>query len=100
MKSVVLAILIFWMLSWQVQAAETLHLYEAQVPVSSQTPEEQAKAVEDAFQKVLLKVMGNRHALAQAPLASMLQEAPKLIQQFRYDAPDKENNTTTFWVRF
>lgn len=100
MKPVVLAMLIFWAVSWQAQATETLHLYEAQVPVSNQTSEERAKAVEDAFQKVLLKVMGNRHALAQAPLASMLQEAPKLVQQFRYDAPNKENNTTTLWVRF
>jgi hypothetical protein len=100
MKLVVLVIVIFWAVSLQVQAAGVSDLYEAQVPVSSQTPEEQARAVKDAFQKVLLKVMGNRHTLAQAPLAPMLEEASKLVQQFRYNAPEEESNAATFWVRF
>ncbi|MGR6034703.1 MAG: DUF2066 domain-containing protein [Candidatus Nitrosoglobus sp.] len=104
MKQIVLAIVISLVASLQVQAqaAEiSSSLYEAQVPISSQTPEEQTRAVKEAFQKVLLKVIGNRHTLARAPLASMLKDAPGLIQQFRFNAPDEENNNVaTFWVRF
>jgi hypothetical protein len=100
MKLVVLVIVIFLAVSLQVQAAGVSDLYEAQVLISSQTPEEQARAVKEAFQKVLLKVMGNRHTLAQAPLAPMLEEASKLVQQFRYNAPEEENKAATFWVRF
>jgi hypothetical protein len=95
MKQAVLVIAIFWTLLLQVQAAEAPDLYEAQVPVSSQTPEERARAV-----KVLLKVMGNRHVLAQTPLAPMLEEVSKLVQQFRYNAPEEENNAAILWVRF
>lgn len=100
MKHVVLAIVIWGVMLLPVQAAGAGGLYEAQVTVSSQSSEEQSAAVKEAFQKVLLKVMGHRHALAEAPLTSLLEEAPKLVQQFRYDTPEGENGTTTFWVRF
>lgn len=100
MKQVVLAIVMLGVLPWQAQAAEAVALYEAQVPVSSQTPEAQGKAVKEAFQKVLLKVIGNRQALAHAPLASLLEEASGLVQQFRYHTPEGEEGALIFWVRF
>ncbi|QBQ56319.1 DUF2066 domain-containing protein [Nitrosococcus wardiae] len=100
MKQIVLAIVILGIMPLPVQAIGAVELYEAQVVVSSQSPEEQAEAVKEAFQKVLLKVTGNRHALAEAPLASLLEEASNLVQQFRYNTPEEEKEATTFWVRF
>ncbi|ABA57687.1 conserved hypothetical protein [Nitrosococcus oceani ATCC 19707] len=100
MKQVALAIVIFYVLPLEVQAIGAVDLYEAQVPVSNQTPEEQARAVKEAFQKVLLKVMGNRRTLARAPLALLLEKSSSLVQKFRYNASDEENGAATFWVRF
>lgn len=85
----------------QAQAARlNSSLYEEQVPVSSQTPEEQAKAVKTAFQKVLLKIIGSRRILTQAPLNAMLKDASKLVQQFRYDVLEENNSASILWVRF
>lgn len=83
-----------------VQAAEADSLYEAQVSVSSQTEEARGMAVQEAFREVLLKVVGNRQALAQTSLAPLLKEAAPLVQQFRYIAPKEEDDTTALWVRF
>ncbi|ADJ28690.1 DUF2066 domain-containing protein [Nitrosococcus watsonii] len=100
MKQVILAMVIFYGMPLEAQAIGTVDLYEAQVPVSNQTPEEQARAVKEAFQKVLLKVMGNQGTLDRAPLASLLEKSSSLVQKFRYNASDEENGEATFWVRF
>lgn len=92
--------MIFCVAPLEVQAIGAVDLYEAQVPVSNQTSEEQARAVKEAFRKVLLKVMGDRRALARAPLASLLEESSRLVQKFRYNASSEENGAATFWVRF
>lgn len=82
------------------QATETDSLYEAQVSVGGQTEEARDMAAQEAFREVLLKVVGNRQALAQTPLAPLLKEAAPLVQQFRYIAPKEEDGTAALWVRF
>lgn len=82
------------------QAAEADSVYEAQVNISSRAEEDHRRAVQAALQQVLLKVVGNRQALAQTSLAPILSEAARLVQKFRYYAPEEEGGTATLWVRF
>lgn len=100
MREVILTTMMLLAVPLGAQAAEADSLYEAQVSVNSQTEEAHDMAVQEAFREVLLKVVGNRQALAQAPLAPLLKEAAPLVQQFRYIAPQEEDGTAALWVRF
>ncbi len=100
MRAIILVTMMFLIMPLWIQAAEVDSLYEAQVNVSSRAEEERRIAVQAALQQVLLKVVGNRQALAQTSLTPILNEATQLVQQFRYYAPEKEGGTATLWVRF
>jgi uncharacterized protein len=94
--------MLFWVVGplWA-QATAVSALYEAQVSVSNQGEAERTAAVKAALRQVLLKVVGNRPALSQISLDPLLEKAPTLVQQFRYQrVEEKEGEALTLWVRF
>ena len=66
------------------QAAETVALFEAEVPVAGQDPEARVQAQRAALGEVLVRVSGNRGAAGHPGLAPMLEEAGRYVQQYRY----------------
>jgi hypothetical protein len=65
-------------------AAEVANLYQAQVPVSTQTEQERQQLAPEILRKVILKVVGDRAALDIADLSPVLSRANELVQQFQY----------------
>ena len=66
------------------EAAETVALYEAEVPVAGQDPQARSQAQRAALGEVLVRVSGNRGAASHPALAPMLEEAARYVQQYRY----------------
>ena len=66
------------------QAAETVALFEAEVPVAGQDPQSRAQAERAALAEVLVRVSGNRGAADHPALAPMLEETGRYVQQYRY----------------
>lgn len=59
-------------------------LYEAEVPVVSQSNEEHNRAMATALGEVVVKVSGDAKALALPGVATAMQKPSQLVQQFRY----------------
>ncbi len=68
-------------------AARVNSLYTAQVPVTSQSAQEKAQAVPQAFGQVLIKVSGNNQILDNPEIKSRLGAAENLMQEFSYSTP-------------
>jgi hypothetical protein len=67
-----------------VPAAVIQTLYEAEVPVDGQTPQERTDAVRAALTQVLIKVTGNREISSDPRVQDLLDNGEKYVQQYRY----------------
>jgi hypothetical protein len=78
-----------------------LDLFEAEVPVSSQTPAERSTAMQQALASVLVRVTGQRELLQQSPGRALLGSAGNYVQQYRYfTVPDSVPPQLMMRVRF
>ena len=66
--------------------ADDLSLYEASVPVNSQSPTERARALPAALLQVIAKVSGQRAASAAPAMRGLLGQAGQIVQDTRYSA--------------
>lgn len=71
-------------------ATEVDGLYEASVPVFTQGKEERKLAIRSAFEDVIVKVSGDRNAVALLELAGALENMVPFIEQYRYDKLPQE----------
>ena len=76
--------LILLSLTYGSHAAEVDNLYQASAPVSSRDEQERAALMPQLLQQVMLKVVGNRAILESAPLAPVLSDADRYMQQYEY----------------
>ncbi|MDH5435425.1 MAG: DUF2066 domain-containing protein [Gammaproteobacteria bacterium] len=90
-------------------ASEVDGLYEASVPVVTQEKEERKLAIRAAFEAVIIKVAGDRNAVALLELSGVLENLVPFIQQYRYDKlPEtlvvsqtiEPQPTQLLWARF
>ena len=88
-------------------AAVVADLYETEVRVPTQQPEDRERALALALRQVLLKVSGRRDIESREVLVAALDEPARFVQQFRYrGGEDGESDPTgggeTFrlWARF
>ena len=96
-------------------ATEVDGLYEASVPVFTQGKEERKLAIRSAFENVIIKVSGDRNAVALLELAGVLENVVPFVEQYSYDKlpqesaqPDIDLNmqetelqpTRLLWARF
>lgn len=65
-------------------AAVINDLYEAEVPVDGQSPQERADAERTALNQVLIKVTGNREISTDPKVSDLLDSAGRYVQQYRY----------------
>jgi uncharacterized protein len=76
-----------WVLfiSSSVYAVRVTTLYQAEIPVSSQSAQEKTHAIQDGLVRVLIKVSGNKQILEKYPaLKASLSQADSLVQEYKY----------------
>lgn len=100
-----LGIMIFgliWLAS-PLRAEDVPGLYEAEVPVESQARDVREVALRVALQQVLVRVTGRRMVLSMADIEPLLEQAPRYVQQFRYQTREVKGQSEPqelLWVRF
>ena len=76
-------------------------LFEAEVPVNSQTPAERSTAMRQALADVLVRVTGQRDLLQHSSGRALLGSAGNYVQQYRYfTVPDSAPPQLMMRVRF
>lgn len=89
-----------------IQAAEVEDLYEAQVPVVSQTESERGTALATAFEAVLVKVTGQRDVMTTPEIQEAVKRPMGFVQQYLYrplpviDGDEPTPHTQIMRVRF
>jgi len=66
------------------RAAEISNLYDYEVPVASQSPDDRNAAIGQAMRQVLIKVTGNSSVVGQPALKSLLRNASQYVLKFTY----------------
>ena len=74
-------------------AAEVDDLYRVEVPVADQGQEERNRAIQLGFEKVLIKVTGNRNIAQKSALQNVFGTASRYVQQYRYRVEQPEIST-------
>ncbi len=76
-------------------------LFESEVTVTSQQPDERKAAMKQALAEVLVRVSGQRELLGKEPAKSMLDDPARYVQQYRYyTVPDSRPAELKLRVRF
>jgi hypothetical protein len=66
------------------QAAVVPGLYDTEVPVASQSPEDRSAAFQEALARVLVKVTGSKTIVETAKVEEVLRKAARYVRSFRY----------------
>jgi len=92
---------LIWLAS-PLRAEDVPGLYEAEVPVESQARDVREVALRVALQQVLVRVTGRRMVLSMADIEPLLEQAPRYVQQFRYQTREAAGGKSSelLWVRF
>jgi hypothetical protein len=75
-------------------AASVDNLYQAQAEITSQGEQERQQVTAVILQKVLLKVVGDRAALANKDIRPLLNHADRFVERYAYVQQDKQGNKT------
>lgn len=86
MKKLLLAIIFIFFPITTTLAVKVASLYQAEVPVSSQSPESRAEAVKEGFQQVLVKVTGDPEVIKDPAIQESLQKSDYYVQEFSYSS--------------
>lgn len=76
-------LLLFWM-SFPLYAVRVPGLYQAEVAVADQQPDNREQGVATAMREVLIKLTGDRFAPERTSLQPVIDKADDYIQQYRY----------------
>lgn len=95
MKRLVLFILTCLIVNtaWAVRVSS---IYQAEIPVSSQSAEERTRVIQSALKQVLVKVSGKTAILDNPKLAPQLTNASTLMQEFSYANSATNDSKTPF----
>jgi len=101
MKKLLLCSIILFSLSLSnAFAVKVSSLYQAEVPVASQTEDLKQQAVEDGFQQVLIKLTGNPQIAANPMIRTSLRRADYYVQEYSYMAPTPDASEYILRVRY
>lgn len=76
-------------------AAEVTDLYQAQLPVASQSEQERLHLAPELLKQVIIKVVGDRQAVQQADISALTTDAKRYIEQYSYQQVTTIDNDTT-----
>jgi hypothetical protein len=74
-------------------AVNVIHLYHADLPVSSQSDDERALAVQQGFSQLLIKLTGNPDIEKNAIIKAAIKRADYYVQEFSYSVPTTASST-------
>ncbi len=77
-------------------AAEVNNLYDAEVQVASQSPQDRNAAISQALAQVLVKVTGNAAAARQSALNPLLSNASQYVLKFTYRLSESSDEELRF----
>jgi hypothetical protein len=90
MKKILLAMLFVWLPLTAAVAVKISNLYQAEVPVASQTYDLREQAVKDGLLQVLIKISGNTDIDKNPVIKSGLKKANYYVQDYSY-SPDSRD---------
>lgn len=97
--SYIVTTLMLLMMATLAHAVRVNSVYQAEIPVQSQSAEEKAKAAQQGLEQVLIKVSGNSQILNSDPvLKASLSKAEKLAVEYRYST--KEGKSKSLTIRY
>ena len=94
------------MLAWSmlllkdVSAVELVELYDVEVPVQSRATSERHNAFQQALITVLIRMTGDRNAAANTEVQTLLKEASRYVQQYRYNERNGDAPAYSLRIRF
>ncbi len=74
-----------WALTSPALAVSVSHLYQGQVPISSQSLQERQQAYPKALEQVIKKVSGNSHIASLPAMSQLLSHSASYVQSFSYE---------------
>jgi hypothetical protein len=83
-----------------VYAVKMSSLYQAELPVTSQSYEDRQQAVTDGFLQVLIKLSGNPDIAKNPAIKPNLTRADYYVQDFSYSAPTTDSSQYIIRVRY
>lgn len=99
MKKLLLSLLLLLPTS-SALAVKVTSLYQAELPVSSQSDEARVEAVGQGFQQVLLKVSGDPHVEANPMIKPALLKPEYYVQEFSYLLPTPNSSHYLIRIRY
>lgn len=77
---------LFLLVSVELQADIVSDLYQAKVEVSNQSNRAQERAIQDAFEQVLIKVSGSKSLLSEKPIRERVKQAGQYLRQYQFES--------------
>ena len=100
MKQLVCLGLFLFVLMSKTFAVNMSSLYQAEVPIASQTDDLKEQAIRDGFLQVLIKVSGNEQIGQNPVIKSSLQKASYYVQEYTYSQPTTSSSEYILQIRY
>lgn len=75
-------------------AAQVPNLYQAQVPVASQSDADRSRVAADALKQTIIKVVGNRQTVNEADITALLADAERYVARYSYQQLNEDDDLT------
>lgn len=75
-------------------AAQVSNLYQAQVPVVTQSDQDRSHVAHDALKQTIVKVVGNRQTVNEADITALLADAERYVARYSYHQIEPVGDST------
>lgn len=88
-------VLFFLFTAMSASAAQVSNLYQALVPVASQSEADRSRVAPDALKQAIIKVVGDRQAVNNADITALLADADRYVARYSYQQINEDDDLTT-----
>ncbi|MDT8310813.1 MAG: DUF2066 domain-containing protein [Methylophaga sp.] len=76
-------------------AAQVSNLYQAKVPVASQSDQDRGQVVAEALKQTIIKVVGDRQMVNKTDISALLADAERYVTRYSYQKINQNPDTAT-----
>lgn len=76
-------------------AAQVSNLYQAKVPVASQSDQDRGQVVAEALKQTIIKVVGDRQTVNKADISALLADAERYVTRYSYQQINQSLDTAS-----